>query len=547
MIRDPSGELLARRRSAAERLRRALQRADGSLSHPYFRAYRKHARSVRGTASLDRVFRSCAAARVTCIGDFHAVPAYQTFAARVLHECVARSRAPYGLGVEFAFTRQQGWLDLRQDGALSDDEFLRRIHYREEWGYPWDGLRDLLDAARRASVPVFALDASPRSGLAGVRRRDAHAARRVATVLARNPGMRMLVLFGESHLAPSHLPGRIARRLGRDGVGGRVVTVLQNPDEPYWSLAARERPPAAVRLQGDSWAVFHTSPLAKYEAYRQLLERWQDDVPPEDEVDLTPAVHHLVDVLLGWLGIRRQRSVRHRAGWSEPLEDAYPEVYSGVEAHDLLPDVLRQHGRARDEIREARTLLEERGVIYDSRSNAVFLARYLPGRAAGAGARFLRTALTGRLFVPSGTISDDPAERAYGAAYNEALAYLGSRLVDPASDYLSGEDLRALRVGAASDVEDPDVRERTRWLEAHARFEASGRSRAPDALLDPLRGPRGRARTLARDLGHRLGRTLYHRVRSGAVRRATLRAWFQRALPPGRAAAVVLRLLREAA
>src|SRR5262249_59142049 len=89
---------------------------------------------------------------------------------------------------------------------------------------------------------------------------------------------------------------------------------------------------------------------------------------------------------------------------------------------------------------EARRRLEDREAHYDARANAFFLVRYLPGPAAGEAARFLRVALSGRLHRDLEPISPDPAERAYGAAYDEALSYLGARLVDPASDVVVGVD-----------------------------------------------------------------------------------------------------------
>jgi len=535
--RDAGREILARRRAAAERLRREVARTDGSARHPYFRRLRRHLRDHRGAASLERVFASCARARVVCVGDFHAVPGYQAFAARLLRETAERVPR-VALGVEFVYTRQQDALDARQGGRLSDAEFLRRIHYREEWGYPWAGFAALLDVARERGIAVHALDLSPRAGLSGVRRRDDHAARRIVSILERDPGLRLVVLFGESHLAPEHLPAKIARGLARAGVAGRVVTVLQSPDELYWRLMeGRGKPVEAVRLGGDSWAVMHTSPLAKYEAYRQVLERWTEDVPADDEVDLTPAVHHLIAVLLGWLGVRPTRRIRHRSGWSDDLADAFPEVYGGPDARELLPAILREHGRSRAEIREARARLADHGALYESRSNTMFLERYLPGPAAGEAARFLRSALTGRLHVPPEESDADPAARAYGAAYNEALAVLAARLVDPAGEPGTTRASGRAMASAATD--------RERWLRRHARFEASGRAEPPAALLEPLRGSRETARDLARALGRRLGRALYDRVRRGTVPRATLRGWFARALPPRRAPQVVLALLRE--
>ena len=67
----------------------------------------------------------------------------------------------------------------------------------------------------------------------------------------------------------------------------------------------------ALGVDDDTFAVFHGNPLTKYEAYRQILERWRDDVPAEEEVDLTPAVHHLLSVLLDFLEVRPSRYRLH--------------------------------------------------------------------------------------------------------------------------------------------------------------------------------------------------------------------------------------------
>jgi hypothetical protein len=136
--------------------------------------------------------------------------------------------------------------------------------------------------------------------------------------------------------------------------------------------------------------------------------------------------------------------------------------------------------------------------------------RYLPGAAAGEAARFLRAALTGRLFVKTDDFAGDPAASAYGAAYSEALAYVGSKLIDPTSDYLGPAAPRP-------------------WG-----------SEKPEKLRDsrPLR------RKFARNLGRRLGVALYERVRRGELDRRGLRRLFTSPLEAGNAERLVLRLLR---
>jgi len=528
---DPARTVHARRREAAERLRREILGGDGWLQHPYYKDLERNLAVKPIPVERARVLHAACHAGIVYLGEFHAQRSCQEFAAELLDR-MSRGPGKVALGVEFVYTRQQHILDQRQAGGMDDEQFLRRIHYREEWGYPWQGYAALLDRARALRVPVFALDVPPRGGYEGLRSRDEHAARRIAAMTAADPHADILVLFGESHLARSHLPAAVNRRLRKSGHSRSAITIFQDPDTPYWRLAGGEQsPPEAAALGKDTWAVFHDTPLAKYEAYRQVLERWRGDTPQEEEVDLTPAVQHLIAVLLDWLEIRPARyRLVHRAGWAETLEDAYPEVYSGLDAGELLVPILGGHGRTAEDVEDGVRQYRERGVLYDPRSNTLFLERYFPGRAAGEGARFLRAALTGRLFQPPEGCSD-PAFRAYGTAYNEALAHLGTRLVDPSSS--------SLTPGAGG--RDRLSRE---WMAAHVCLEA-GRSRVPtEEIMGPLRQSRELSRSLARDLGRRLGEQIYQGVRAGEFGSRRLRDLFRKPFKAEQAPGRILRLLR---
>jgi hypothetical protein len=531
---DPATRLIDRQRQAAEDLRQELLGDHGAHDGPYFRSFERVSRDYESPVELSDLRSAASQAGIVYVGDFHAVPAYQRFAAELLGH-LARQSSPLALGIEFVYTRQQRLLDRRQAGEITDDEFLRRIHYDEEWAYPWSGYRALLDRARELGVEVFALDAPPRGGSSTLKQRDAHAARRIAAILGERPGSRMMVLFGETHLTPDHLPRCVDRRLVRADIEHEQIVVLQNPDGLYWKALSRESSlPAAVRIDERTFATFHTAPLQKYEAFRQVLDGWQTDVPTDEEVDLTPAVHHLIDVLLGWIGIRATRCrLRHRAGWTDELIDVFPEVYSGSETFELLEPVLADHGRTSAEVEEATNLFRRRGVFYDSRSNTLFLRRYLPGPAAGEGARFLRAALTGRLFITGGDFAGDPVVTAYGAAYNEALAFLGARLVDPTTRCFDGD--------VDDESEHPD---HGRWLDAHRDFEATDRRLPPPGLADRMRQSRPLRRTLARDLGRRVGTILFERVQAGAMKQGELRRLFTRHLEPDQLVRMVMRWLR---
>ena len=76
----------------------------------------------------------------------------------------------------------------------------------------------------------------PREDLRKIGARDRHAAHKLAEIRQRHPNAAIMVLFGESHLAPGHLPKALRERLPEE----RVLTVLQNVDALYWRAAGEQ-------------------------------------------------------------------------------------------------------------------------------------------------------------------------------------------------------------------------------------------------------------------------------------------------------------------
>ncbi len=150
-------------------------------------------------------------------------------------------------------------------------ELRSRNRFDLDWGFGWDPFLRVLTAARRHGVPLYGLDTAPRGDLRRIAYRDERAAERIAAIARKVPGSRLLVLFGESHMAPQHLPAVVKRELPE----ARVLTLLQNVDSLYWQ--AEEQPGArveAVRVSRHVFCVFNATPLQKYESYRQCFQRW---------------------------------------------------------------------------------------------------------------------------------------------------------------------------------------------------------------------------------------------------------------------------------
>ena len=229
----------------------------------FYGAFRVHEDAVIPPEFEDAL----AEADVVLLGDYHTLPASQRYAARLMEQ-MAQNKRTVALGIEAVLACDQCHLDAWQRGKMSEQQLRLALRFDEEWGYEWTPIYALLLAARRNESPAYGLDCGPRSNLRAIRRRDRHAAAKIAEIRERHVGCPVLVLFGESHLAPGHLPAAIRRLRPED----KIVTVVQNCDALYWQLAldsCDEKP--VLRICEDVFCVFTATLFEKYDSYRSYL------------------------------------------------------------------------------------------------------------------------------------------------------------------------------------------------------------------------------------------------------------------------------------
>lgn len=234
----------------------------------YLREYQEAFRRYESACSLSSLGTALRQADVVLIGDYHSLESCQHFATDVLSNLSEQER-PLVIGLEAFYTSDQAALDSWCAGSLSLDGLRDKVRFEQEWGYEWQPYAALLRAARERNASVFGLDCRPRYDLRRVRMRDRHAAQRISCVREKYPDARLLLLAGESHLAPQHLPQLLRQHLP----GERLLTVLQNVDALYWQVAAESADVEAVQVTDDVYCVFNATPLEKYESYRQYLEQ----------------------------------------------------------------------------------------------------------------------------------------------------------------------------------------------------------------------------------------------------------------------------------
>lgn len=529
-------------------LRREIFGVDKTNRSRYIRDFHSELRSYLRVCTREEVIERALRSDIVYFGDYHPLDASQTLALELL-AALTGAGAQVVLALEVLYEHQQETLDRWMKGTISEKEFLKAIDYDSEWGFNWESFRRLFDAARDPFVPIFGLDSPPRDQLRFIRRRDRMIARRIETIRGFFPAHIVFVVVGESHLATGHLPAQVRRLAGPDV---RETTIVQNIDELAWRLLREGHTDAgAVEVAEGRFCVFTASPIVKYQAYLQTLERWSEG----SDCDITtPAFVELVEGVFFFLLGAERPEVTLGEDWREPVRSAYPEVLCGSTYQALLTD-LRTRSVTQSGALAAHENLRDTGITYVPVVNAVFSVRYDPACAAVEAARFVLYALRDEI-GRFGRVRRRLDDRFYAFVIEEALCRVGARLVDPALDFggsaplLSLIDGRcALRTvaGRLPGLTPAETRETVELLRYHRRRESSAkREMRPTPMLRRIHRFGIRKRLwIVKALGSRLGDALYRGFHEGTVPLAELRALFhERFEEPGAAQRAYLELVR---
>src|SRR5256714_2937968 len=253
------------RRSAAQLhalagVEREIRAQDSHSRRKYLREFNQAFQNYDSVLNSEQVQTALRAADIVLIGDYHALPVAQRYAASLIEQRALAGDRPIVLGVETIFARDQHILEEWWRREIDENELRQRIRFDLDWGYDWPPFYELLVAARDHGDAIYGLDCMPREDLRKIGARDRHAAAKIAEIRQHHPDAVIFVLFGESHLAPGHLPHELREQMPN----AKLLTVLQNIDALYWRAAGEQADKVeAVRVNDDVLCVFNSTPLEK--------------------------------------------------------------------------------------------------------------------------------------------------------------------------------------------------------------------------------------------------------------------------------------------
>ena len=510
-------------------LQRQIRATDPNGRRKYLRDFADSYRSYESILSAGELRERWNAADVLLIGDYHSLARSQRFTTHLISELGQAGRRP-ALGVEFIYARDQHILDEWLAGEIESDELRQRIRFDREWSYEWEPFLGVLEAARQNGVGAYGLDCPPRGDLRKIGARDRHAAAKMAEIRARHPEAPIVALFGESHLAPGHLPEQVRLRLPE----ARLLTILQNVDELFWQAAGEQVDRVeAVQVRHEVMCIFNATPLEKYESYRQCIERWRQE--RREAPDLEPTLYNLIDALARFLHIDTYAA--YNGSQPRYLVDQMPEVCS-IADEGQGRRLLGRKRATEPEQRDAMSRLKSHGCCYLSRLNTLLVREFQMAGGTEEAARFVHAACSDGMAETGATDDDVPAEHVfYRRALEEALAYLGSRVLSPERPPVREADLYALYTEPCQPVEQyPDgyreFAEMIDFLVLHKDWETHHRYyfQTPQLLRDGIGYRDEKLAFVTAKLGHMLGSELYDAYVAGRASKRYLRGLFLRRL-----------------
>jgi heme-binding uptake protein ChaN (Tiki superfamily) len=309
-------EVTALKRAAVKKIQNDIGELDASPSRKYIEEFNREFQTFQAVSTTDEILQQARQANLIWIGDYHALSKSQIYAAEFVKKQSSDNRRIV-LAVEPVFSRSQKILDRWMAGKISEQEFLERTRYKVEWGCDWDGYKAIFETARDLNIPVHGIDCHPRNDMRSIGRRDLGAAHRIVRLIEENPSRTVVVIFGESHLASNHLPGKVHSILSKKGLARTELTVLQNVDTIYWDLQEQGIDANAVKVINGTYCVFNATPIEKYESFRRYLHTCVED---DACGDWTPLAQTLTEVMMDFLAVKKADSVVSHIPTPESLD-----------------------------------------------------------------------------------------------------------------------------------------------------------------------------------------------------------------------------------
>ncbi|OGQ91758.1 MAG: hypothetical protein A2289_11940 [Deltaproteobacteria bacterium RIFOXYA12_FULL_58_15] len=495
-------EILAMHRAIFRDNRTRINHSVFGYSPAFQRYEEEYARGVRKyqrRAKLEELDLELARATVAYVGDYHTLPQAQRAFLRLLKRLPANR--PVTVALEMIQGRHQKHLDAYMRGRLSQTAFLRAVEHETHWQFGgWGNFREILELARGCSWRAIGIDMAGR-GPAGqsLKNRDRYAARRIADELTDDPERLVMVLMGELHICPSHLPKEVDDILEKKNIRANNLIIYQNCHELFCQLESRglEHEVELVKIEHGRYCLMNTPPIVCQQSFLNWL----------DINDSTPALEAPEEIFKHYARLIAQF-------FDVPLGDALDDVdITTVADLSFLARLRRRGDFSTGDMKKIREQILRSESYYIPRANTVYLGNLSVNHAAEEATHFLRHRCSG---------SQDPrllVDAFYSRTIEEAVGFLGSKLINHKRKppRLQRMERQAKKTG------DSETRELLRLARKHISLEAGRRVRNISQVYEC---GAEMFNAVTHVLGYRLGERLYYGLLAGIIEKKEIRNLF---------------------
>lgn len=287
--------LRSRQQLLAQIKRQVLQKLGPEVPELLYYRHRYRADFARPWrfSSMEKLRKEIINANVVIGADFHAFAQSQRMHLRLLREVSAKKKV--ALVLEALPCDKQKYFNDYVAGKISEKKFLKQVSWDENWGFPWENYKPLLDLIKENGGVIYGLRQPHVNSL---KKRDEMAGKIIAGIHKTHPGLLIYVVVGDFHLAPNHLPKSILRNFSA-AKKPRVIRLLQNSEELYFRVARRKRQHQVevLRASADSYCILSSPPWVQWQSYLMYLEQAVDSDMSSGEVDYTDGVASFVSFL----------------------------------------------------------------------------------------------------------------------------------------------------------------------------------------------------------------------------------------------------------
>lgn len=486
------------------RIRDSIQVED-----PEFLAYERRYTAAVGkyqkVVRIDDMIQQSLGSDLIYVGDYHTCHQSQRSFLRILKALRHSSTRPLLLCLELFHHSMQSVLDHYMSGRLSEEAFLRKVKLNERWVFDlWANFKPILDFARYHKLKVVGIEVA-KDG-ASLPKRDRATGAYLAELTQQYPDHQLVILIGDLHLAPSHLPAEVQAVLRKQKITRSQTILYENSEPIYWQLAKRGlvEKVDVVQLKANAFCIMHTPPLVCQQSYLNWLEH------EEGEIDFADARHSFLDLV-----DRIAQYLRLPVG---PEKEAI-EVYT---CGDL--SFLKRLEKDKAFGKKDLALIKDQVLASESyfipKIPLVYLANLSLNHAAEEASHYLKFLCTG---------AEEPREVVdafYANTLHEALGFFGSKLINPKRKCFHPNEFRALlRYFSRHPIPEERSLElhTAQLLMAYLQLERQGKAMSAVFVFDQ---PHMVFFAITHALGYMLGDRLFYGLMSNVIRKSQLRELF---------------------